>query len=93
MLNRMATFWGCPNAGSRALSLYIGSFRPKMLLVVFLTWSLAGCGASQPSNSPIPPTPEVDLEWAMMRLQHALDLHQSSERIGLRIKREMRYDE
>ncbi len=69
-----------------------------------LTWFLillgftnfAGCGQNETKHESAAPQAlsdaEADLEWAMKRLQRALDFHQSSTEAGLHIKREMNYE-
>ena len=57
---------------------------------------LAGCeqqgveGKLAPSHSVS--HPEADLDWAMQRLERALNLHQASAEVGLRIKRDMSFE-
>lgn len=57
---------------------------------------LAGCeqqgveGKLAPSHSVS--HPEADLDWAMQRLERALNLHQASAEVGLRIKRDTSFE-
>ncbi len=60
-------------------------------LLLFLSLALVGCGQDQSRPRQLAASPEADLDWAMQRLQRALDLSKPSGETGLLSKRAMRY--
>ena len=61
-------------------------------LLVLLWGGFVGCGQAPATTQQVSVSPaEADLDWAMQRLQRALDLSKPTGRTGLLSKRKMRY--